>query len=867
MRGAVSFRRARSIDELHALTEGADLVLTSDAPLALALNRRIEGAQIGHHAVTPMNHARQGLELPDRRGLFHQVVRETGIGWKQAAYLLDHTLACWEETGQADGILGYDRFDRPATRQIVDLVTSTPNTHLAREEGEIPADLDVAVIGEEDLSALDRKLLPDRYETIDPFTEGTFELPPVHLFPSTGAIMATLEDQLTPGNAHDVAIVLDPGGSARPLVEALLDVKGLPYQHEETLAEDGDLRAFLSLLRTGLDRDDLRGRDVRGLLSELGRPLSIREENKRIDRLTGSGIGQLIDLWDQVEAATLGQALSAYADWRGQALPDLRELLGDLGIEDHPVDRSTLQALAYYLDTFEVETERADEGVLLASPTSNAYVDRPIVLYLGLGTGWAKETPAYPWTDREAHAMSDRARFERLLQNGQHQLYLVQDTRGGDPVVPCFHLHELLEATIERFSDLDGIRHAPPPIQPGQGFTPEDVGIAPRTRHTISPTRLATLAYCPRDLYMDRLVETVENQALVKGSALHAFAEVCATHLDAVQAADLDELVDLVLDDLAPYMEPGDQPIARTELRVGMQALIAYLEANPPEPATYEAYETSPHASETNRFAEHLGVELDTGIIERWFEDRDLGLKGTIDLIHRPDHLVDHKSGRTQPSQARAAAQARAPAETPDDRLGFQPTAYLAYHRAVRGDQVLRFSFLHLLSQVTEALKGQAQADGIATSLPYHPTTFPEHLASREAFEALQTSQRKEQILEAIGYETYRGLVQSHDLEGIADVDDLLARDLAGEFLELAVDRVGDHRYVHDNVPGLLRAMARLRLEAFFHEDLDAFEAFVDEQLDALNTYLATRFPVGQADLSKTNHPDLILTHLGGDDR
>ncbi len=43
----------RSIDELYEAVKGYDMVLCNDAPLATALNNRVDKAILGHFAVTP----------------------------------------------------------------------------------------------------------------------------------------------------------------------------------------------------------------------------------------------------------------------------------------------------------------------------------------------------------------------------------------------------------------------------------------------------------------------------------------------------------------------------------------------------------------------------------------------------------------------------------------------------------------------------------------------------------------------------------------------------------------------------------------------------------------------------------------------
>jgi len=225
----VSVRRARPIGKLYDAVADYDLVLTIDAPLSLALNRRVDQPRIGTFAATPRMLASGEFRPRDERTLFLELIDATDLRWKQAAYLLENILGCWEETGDIRAILRYDRFDTADTRNAISVIEDVDCAHNDLAAYSIPAERSVAVIGESQFSALDRSILPDEYTTIDPFEEGEFDLPPFHCFESATDIVDTVVDNVAPADAEDVAVIMDRGSEYPSLVESALEANDVPF--------------------------------------------------------------------------------------------------------------------------------------------------------------------------------------------------------------------------------------------------------------------------------------------------------------------------------------------------------------------------------------------------------------------------------------------------------------------------------------------------------------------------------------------------------------------------------------------------------------------------------------------------------------
>ncbi len=891
------FRRARTIDELYELTRDADLVLTPDAPLALALNRRVSEPRLGVFASTPANYVRRGLDLPDKRELFHEVIRRTEIPWKRAAATLELVLKAWEETGQREGILAYPTYVDRATREIVEVLATVESQHRARAELQIPDDLKVSVIGLEDFSALDRSILPSQVSQVERFVPGErFELPGVHLVPSSGAVVGTLEALITPDNAGETAIVLDPAGAIRPMVESMLDARGIPYRTDEGLSADGAVRAFLRLVRFGLSRDRLRGRDVRGVLSGLGIRLWPTEDDKRLDQMRSPAAGEVLGFWQELEQRRMGEALDRFQELVGTEqgsrgasnLEPVRELVRELGLTDAPVTTGVLNGLEFYLDTFEIGTERHDEGVLLASALSNAYVDAARVFYLGMDAAWNEDVPNLPWIVPKERKAANRRRFELLVQNGRQPVYLVQDTREGHPVVPCFHFHELLDdmddmdemddlATLDepfqRFTDLDPTPIAPPEPAAGPGFQhapiegagDEGPDLEPIT--TLSASSLNKLLVCPRDYFMDRLVRTPEAAPLVRGSLFHAFAEAYVNAPDAFATDEaMGEVTELLLEHLAAFLEDEDQATARTEIRVGLGNLKGWLEANPPRPGGVPAGYAAPEQGEyehRNVVSDHFDIELTSPQTERWFEHEGIALKGKVDLVHSTEHLVDYKSGKNPDSSGKTMRKALPEEEA--DEAGVQPSVYLAHHRHHAPDRTLRFTFLDFLSNTNDVLRGDASLSDTERVVWYHDRSFPDHVATRQAYEWVQSSAKREDVIGTVGYAAWQRFWTQHAdaLPPFTDADAVLGSELCEAFIALGKEKRGDFGLTEDACTSTLKQLVKLREQHLFREDLDAFQDRVLALRDTLNeVWLPGRFPVGHVDADKRAHPDLVLTEL-----
>ncbi|MFB6095252.1 MAG: PD-(D/E)XK nuclease family protein, partial [Halodesulfurarchaeum sp.] len=828
-------RTRRSIADIYEAVREYDLVLTADAPLSLALNRRVETPRLGRFAATPRMLASGDFAPSDRRPLFQEVIDQTELTWKQSAYLVDQVLDAWEKTGSPERILGYEEFDNPATRAVLEVVQSTESSYRAVTEYDISPDRDVVVVGEEQFTALDRRILPETYDTLDPFEDDTFPVPTFHLYDSATAIVDAVVEAIAeatdtsnrPERAEQVGIVLHEGGEYRPLVESALESAGIPYYGGPGFADDVDLRTLLGLLRLARTSGDVRVRDVRGLLSRLGDPPPVADDRKRLSALAGPDAGRSSEVpssvrtlqvvLEEFDGATFREAIDCYEAHAGADLDPLRRELDRLGLAGHRVTAERLDDLEFYLDAFDVPVDRDDEGVLLASATSSVYVDRPTVFYLGLSTDWTRSIPDRPWIDAAATDAVNLREFQLRLQNGQERYYLVRNTAAGEPVTPCLYFHDLLADAfpdIEEFRDLPheshggrtpawdrstGFEHRPvddvfgsqsdtPPSESTVSDTPPSEGTVsdttPSPVETVSQSTLATLANCPRDHFFDRLLDRPETDYFTRGTVVHDFAEFAVAHPDVVEGASWDELVSVGVDALRPFTADREVPLVRTRLRAGLRNVWTYLQSAPPEGVSFDAY--APFRAE-NRYAAHFDRPIGDGSdTEQWFEDPELGGKGVVDLIASPTTLADYKTGSLTSARrvvadgdldrddAGDADALVATSDTPD----FQVPLYLAHHRRVVPSVPLTFRLVHVLETVDDVVTGDAAVEDMLTEVPYHPLPFADFAATRTAYDLLtadvsETNDRRK-TLEALGYDSYREFFERWDVPDDVDRDEIL---------------------------------------------------------------------------------------------
>lgn len=275
-------QQAKSLPSLYEDVRGYDLVLVPDAPLASALNRQLDRPHLGAFATTPRRVAASRREQVEERTVFLELLHETDLSWKQAAYLGEEIIHCWEYTAQPDGILAYDQFDTATVEKAVEQVRHLDTTSRYLTDHEIDETTDLAIIGYPQLTELERSILPSDYDTVDRFASETFDQPPFRLFDTSADIINTILSTVDEETAEKVAIVLDASSEFSPLVESALDTADIPFYGGPGFLNEPDHRTFLQLLRIAFRGDDVRMSDVKPVLQHVGRQVDIDHEEKRL---------------------------------------------------------------------------------------------------------------------------------------------------------------------------------------------------------------------------------------------------------------------------------------------------------------------------------------------------------------------------------------------------------------------------------------------------------------------------------------------------------------------------------------------------------------------------------------------------------
>jgi len=862
----VSLKQSKPLDKLYREVSGYDLILVPDSPLADALNRQIDHPHFGPFAITPRRLATRRRETAEDRTAFLEVVQRTDLTWKQVSKSVGDILQCWEYRGRPDSILEYEGYDTAANREVIDTIRSVDTSSQILTEYQIDKSTaeSVAVVGEDQLTALERSILPEEYDTIDRFVDEPYELPPFQIFESATAIVETLLETVSTSNADNIAVVLDEGSEYSPLVESALEAADVPYYGGPGFMDQADHRAFIQFLRYVTGGVDTRVRVVKPLLTILGEDLPVDHDEKRLVDIVSEELEWLEPLLDTDTLPTVGELLSVYETRSGAELETLREELAALEIIEEQVTAELVDRLTYYFDTYDVPIARENEGVLLADAKSASFVDRPLVFFLGIDEDWTHTSPNRPWVDRDSEFERNIDGFQSLLQSGVERYYLVQDSTGGSPVTPCLYFEELLDEEFDRFSDLDSTVYTRPTRQTESGFEKEplDVESGYEPLESVSQSSLNSYANSPRDYFFGRILNSPDTHYFKEGNLFHDFAEFAVNHPLTIEDHPLEDIVDAMIEEARPFHRSVDIPTRRTRYRIGLETILEFLDEYAP---TDTSFVTPSSGWGENFFVEFFDMEVDSPVTERWFDDTELGVKGKIDLLSSPTTLVDYKSGRRKRTSQITKGSS---IDEPSDKPNFQALLYLTYWRQQHPGEQLQFTFFHFLETLDDAVAGDAELSDCLTTVEYRPTAFAEFVHSPTVFEELceDASNDCNKTFSKIDYDTFQDIVSTHPLPRTRDADEMLDSQFGETLLERMVDEVGDYKYVTNGCKQACRHLCGYRKDTYFEGDVDAFEEFVSEQIADLNHYRSgeDRFPVdgraGEPNYRYVNHRDLLLT-------
>ena len=854
----MSARERKSIDEIYSEVKDYDLVLTVDAPLADALNARLQKAVIGSFAETPRRYAfnHEADDIDFKREIFLEIIDETDLTWKQASYILENILESWKNTGNLYQILENEQFSGKAAEEIIKILETTNNPFKALEEAEVDGGKEVAVIAPYQFNSLDRKILPDDYDTFDIFRdEERFELPEFNVFSSASEIVEALKQNISEKNAENVALIVDSDTRYQPLIESAFQSNDIPYNSTVGLSEQEDVRTFISLARLALSKDRIRLRDVQPVVQHLGIEASDTKNNVKLGEVDEEQLNDFMDFLNVISFMDFQDFLEGYEELLGRQTQQVREVIEEVGLQDSDITEENISQLEYYLDSFDPAQESQENGVLLASPKSTVYVDRPVVFYIGMSSEWTQEVDQRPWIDRENVEDRNLQDFEAMIQNGEDKFYMVQDREMNEEISPCFYFTELYG--LESFSDHETRRYSLPQESEMKAFDTEESDVDIEEVEMLSQSSLNRFVQSPRTYYFSRLVRDTEKDVMVKGNLFHEFAEFYANFPDFVEEKGLEKFIEVMKKEIRPYVEDIELEKLETEFRVGVMNIVEFVDSR-------ESPETVPLEPEEGRgenaFAEYFGKELEEVFAELNFHNPDLHAKGKIDLV-LGNELVDYKSSSRSRSRKKIVEEANV--DLFDDNPDFQPLMYLCELRDKMPGQKLEFTYFYFLSDMASDLGSTADIDEKTVSITYYPKKFDEKVLDLDVFEWMikdvAKSNDRRKTLEKLGHSNFKAFFEENKLQHPYDKEKLLNSEFSTELVDYMKKHVGDYKYVQKGAAKTLRKLVEFRKTNFFQEDLDRFEDFLDEKIEDVNRYKKEGFPVGESDLDGNPYEDMIV--------
>ena len=676
----------RSIDELYEAVKGYDMVLCNDAPLATALNNRVDKAILGHFAVTPRQLAASkaveltGKPLIDDIRLVKRVSVDTG-------YSLRYVHG---EIGNIKTALRYAKEPRNLGRKakrvwnaflyyntLERLMMSIEDKHLPEFYGSKR----VAVVGSELFDELDKHMIPNSPGT-DFFEitkeDSDFSIEEIRVLGNDRQIAECAADLARRCGPSDVAIVMDTGGAMADAVKSALYRAELPFINSLNISDLSSVRDFLEFIQLALSFETVKVRDVRELMSAYGGGIAGRYDMYYLSKFAGTKIRksnrteEILRVMSTVRDRTFGEVCKSCVP--SAERPSVTMLLDQMECDKENVSQDLLDDLVYAvnnisdLDHNEQQSKDEKTGVLLVDCKNSVYVDRPVVVYTGMCGEWETDLTVLDYIDPNKRLDIEDVytlRFKALIQQGSVRFYLANATKGGREAVPCKYFDACMRkkhyawewdelSEEEKASDKPITKFE----QIAERIVTGTWKIEWRDRSAAGGTDLmedqgppeafSTSSYikfleCPRQYMLSRLARTPDRSATYTGDRIHDYAEFRISYPDIAKENGPDYYAEMIASECAPLNSPDLENVERSKIFTAVRMIDRFIESVGTLPG--RMVPRAPDKEEKNVFLLHHGLELTSENSEVQLTSRDSPLHGIIDMLWE-GVIYDFKSGK-----------------------------------------------------------------------------------------------------------------------------------------------------------------------------------------------------------------------------
>lgn len=685
-------RSAKSIDELYEEVKDHDLVITNDAALATALNGRISVPRIGGFAYTPRHIAGNeavpifGKGLLGDLEIISKIADETDHSFKHIHSELENIRTIRKYTKDVGKYL-YSR----SSKEIYSSFLALPTVEklmdsYVPDEREFFQGKKTAVIGIELFDDLDKHFIPTVHDEIDIFKDGKYDIDVIYEVGNDRQIADNIVGLIEEETSCDTAIVLDTAGPIADAVRAALYRKNISFRNTVTVKDLSQVRDYLQFLSLSLSFDVLRVRHVRELLSgyhgSFNKQLDEYFVHKIRDHLDDR-TKELTDAMEKIRSMTFLEVCDIAVSSTHR--PQIKILIEDMGLKDLKITSKRVNELAYAVNNIddlhhnEEIPDSEKKGVLLADCLQSVYVDRPFVIYLGLGPEWSKNIIGKNYIDRETEAELDVQRFTVLLQQGDSRLYAVNSMRNGKESSPSPLFEEIQQQ--ENAAGVSSFEDVSISLVKGRWSTPQckDVsfigrsvtGPVEKTDWKFSKSTYNSYYACPRAYMYGKIISIPDSEQTIFGNIMHEFAEFYLCYPNLV-AGKIEEYTEFIEERYSGLASRQMKDIDRSKIRVCMINIIRFIDSlNAKDVPLDMDYSLRKRG---NSFMDMHNCERYSSITEATFISHSHPLSGNFDLIY-DGRIIDYKTG----SSAKASdIKNRMDTSKEQDYYEFQPLIYLS---------------------------------------------------------------------------------------------------------------------------------------------------------------------------------------------